>query len=824
MAITIDLSALADGTYTVEDDGTPGNGISVIRDSNGNIVSTFAHPADGVTILGRAGQNLNINITDSLTTANLTIGSLTSPSVRFDNVMIASVLTSGTVTLTANATINELGNDAGTDIIAGKLFLDAGTGIGTGLNAIETQISLLEAESVTGGINLSNVNDLTIGGAGGTGELRGLMTITSGNIALVNVGSITLADEDGIETVHGAGNVALGAFGATADISSIVDQDSVFAAGNLALTAGRDVLFGTVGAIFDNDVRAGGSIAITAGRDFHIDGFSDLAADDQGLSSGGGVTITVGRDILIEDVNGTDASVGVSGSGGGTVILTTGVGGTLSLAATSSGALFGGSGGVVVNADRILIEADSGITVNNGGSVTIGTVAAGRQILLGSGTDGVTALELSDAELDRISAASLIIGSASAGQVAVVGALTSTVANVTLRSGADVLVQASITTASSLTLQAADTVVQTAASTITTSHLGVLVDTPDADVPGGTNSFAGVVAVATSSIFGNADADTLFGTLGSDLIDAGDGVDFIWANLGGNDTVIAGGGNDRAYFGASWTYSDSFDGGAGTADVLILQGNYNLNGVAGIGNIAGAETVRLLGGSDTTFGDTAGNTYTYNVATADDDVAAGQRLVVTALNLGVSEIMNFDGSLETNGTFQVFGGAGNDSIVGGQGDDHLLGMGGNDLILGGLGKDRIRGDLGADTMNGGAGADIFVYLGAGDSTSSLFDTIIGFNPAEDVIDLPTAVSGWTGNITTGALSVATFDANIATAVDAALQANSAVLFTPDSGVFAGRTFAVIDANGDGNYTAGADYVIEFQAPAAPIDATAVYFI
>jgi hypothetical protein len=82
MSITIDLSSLANGTYTVEDDGTPGNGVSIIRDSIGNIVSTFAHPADALTILGKAGQNLNVNITDSLTTADFTVGSLTIPSVR----------------------------------------------------------------------------------------------------------------------------------------------------------------------------------------------------------------------------------------------------------------------------------------------------------------------------------------------------------------------------------------------------------------------------------------------------------------------------------------------------------------------------------------------------------------------------------------------------------------------------------------------------------------------------------------------------------------------------------------------------------------------
>jgi Ca2+-binding RTX toxin-like protein len=828
MAITIDLSALGNGTYTVEDDGTPGNGVSIIRDSLGNIVTTFAHPADSLTIIGRAGQNLNINITDSLTTANFTVGSLTSPSARFDNVNVAAVLTSGTVTLTANGTINEFGSDAATDIIAGALLLDAGTGIGTGGNFIETQVSALEAESVTGGIALSNINNLTIGGL--TSELRGLFTGTSGNITLINQGSITLNDDDGIESVHSAGNLNLNAVGATADISSIIDQDALFASGNIVLGAGRDILFGTVGANFDNDVRAGGGISITAGRDFHIDGFSDMAADDQGLGSNGGVTISVGRDILIEDDNGTDASIGVSGAGStGSVVLTTGIGGTLSLAATSSSAIFAGAGGVVVNADRILIESDSGISASGTGSVRLTGVSAGRLINIGSATDGVTAVELSDAELDRIFSQNVIIGSSASGQATVVGAITHSNTNLTIESGADVLVQADVTAPGSLTLRAGDNITQTAASTITTGTMKIVVDTPDFDAPGGTNVFGGALVNSSGTISGNADADTLRATAGNDLIDAGGGADFIWAQQGGVDSLLAGAGNDTAYFGAAWTGGHSMDGGSGD-DTMILQGNYNLNGVAGIGGITGLENIFLLGGANTSYGDLAGNTYQYTIATANDDVAAGQRLLIKANGtagvggLGATEILNFDGSAETDGYFQVFGGDGGDFIVGGAGDDHLLGMLGNDTLIGGGGNDRLRGDLGADTLQGDAGADLFIYLAANHSTGINFDRIIGFNPGEDQIDLHSAVTGWTGNITTGTLNNGTFDANLAAAVNGALQANSAVLFTPDAGIFAGRTFAVIDVNGDGDYTVGTDYVFEFVTPTSPIDASTAYFI
>lgn len=832
MAITINLAILGNGTYTIEDDGTPGNGTSVVRDPLGNIITTFAHPADALTIISRAGQSLNINITDSLTTANFTVGNIDNAfaSQRPDWIQIGGVLTSGTVTLTANQYVDEWGSDGATDIVAGALLIRAGTGIGRNGNFIETQVSALEAESNTGGIALSNINDVTLEVATPAGDmLRGLWTGTSGDITLINQGSILLSDDDGVESVRSGGNLQLTAIGAAADISSDVNRDSLLAVGNITLSAGRDILFGTVGADFDNDVRAGGSITVTAGRDFHIDGFADMASDDQGTGSNGGVSITVGRDILIEDDNGVDASVGVTATNStGSVILTTGVGGTLSLAANSPAAIQGRNGGVVVNADRILIESDSGINVTGTGTARLTVATPGRLIDVGSVTDGVVALELSDAELDRVSASDVIVGSSASGQTTVVGALTRAGTNLTIESGRSVFVQADVT-AATLTLRAADNVTQTAASFITVGRINVIVDTPDADAPGGTNVFNGALSNLSGTIFGNADADTLRATAANDIIAAGDGADFIWAHQGGIDILYGEGGDDTAYFGASWSASNTLVGGAGN-DTLILQGTYNLNGAAGIGDINGLESIFLIGGANTTYGDLAGNTYQYTIATADDDVGAGQRLLIKANGtagvggLSVTEILNFDGSAETDGTFQVFGGDGGDFIVGGAGDDHLLGMLGNDMLFGGAGKDKLRGDLGADTLQGDAGADVLLYLAANHSTSVNFDRIIGFNPGEDQIDLHSFVSGWTGNITTGTLNNGTFDANLAAAVDGALQPNSAVLFTPDAGVFAGRTFAVIDVNGDGNYSAGTDYVFEFVSPTSALDATSAYFI
>ena len=149
MAITLNISGEVDGTFTLEDDGTPGNNTSVLRRPNGTIVSTFVHPADALTIVSRAGQSIVVNLTDPLSAGTFTIGSLTVPASNPDNIQVGNLVSTGIVTLAARNAISEFGSDAGTDITAGRLFMDAGTGIGIG-NAVETQVGVLEAETVSG--------------------------------------------------------------------------------------------------------------------------------------------------------------------------------------------------------------------------------------------------------------------------------------------------------------------------------------------------------------------------------------------------------------------------------------------------------------------------------------------------------------------------------------------------------------------------------------------------------------------------------------------------------------------------------------------------
>src|SRR5687767_3723089 len=129
MPVFIDLAGLSNGTYTIEDDGTPGNNTSLVRGPAGNIVTTFVHPADDLTILSRPNQSIVVNFTDVLGTANLTIGNVFSSVQSPDSLQIGSVLTSGVVTLSTRGAISEFGNDPDLDIVAfgNSLFMKAAT-------------------------------------------------------------------------------------------------------------------------------------------------------------------------------------------------------------------------------------------------------------------------------------------------------------------------------------------------------------------------------------------------------------------------------------------------------------------------------------------------------------------------------------------------------------------------------------------------------------------------------------------------------------------------------------------------------------------------
>ena len=223
--------------------------------------------------------------------------------------------------------------------------------------------------------------------------------------------------------------------------------------------------------------------------------------------------------------------------------------------------------------------------------------------------------------------------------------------------------------------------------------------------------------------------------------------------------------------------------GQGDNDILTLSGDFS-SGLALPSQPAGLDSVVLAPGSD------------YNLIAPNDSVAPGETLTIDAMPLGNGGRVIFDGSAETDGAYQFFGSGQNDTFLGGAGDDRIVGNGGGDML------------------SGGGGSDTFVYTDARESSGPDYDTLAGFTPGTDHIDLPGTVSGFAAPIGSGSLSTATFNDDLGAALGA-LGASQAAWFAPDSGDLAGTIFLVVDANGIAGYQPGEDYVFAVTGTPLP---------
>ena len=175
------------------------------------------------------------------------------------------------------------------------------------------------------------------------------------------------------------------------------------------------------------------------------------------------------------------------------------------------------------------------------------------------------------------------------------------------------------------------------------------------------------------SLIENAD-----GGAGNDSI-TGNAADNRLEGRGGNDQLFGMDGNDAFYFTNDFSALDHVDGGSGNNDQIGLQGNYaGANALTlGANTITNVEVIAVLAG------------FSYDITTVDANVPAGGVLKVQATLLAAGQSLAFNGSAETDGTFVVYGGQGNDHFTGGAGGDGFyFGPGGfnsSDLIDGGAG-------------------------------------------------------------------------------------------------------------------------------------------
>lgn len=283
--------------------------------------------------------------------------------------------------------------------------------------------------------------------------------------------------------------------------------------------------------------------------------------------------------------------------------------------------------------------------------------------------------------------------------------------------------------------------------------------------------------------------DTLYGSVGNDLIATGGGNNYVDATQNGADTISGGSGTDQIY-GGNGNNTISGKGGAN----IVVAGNGNnqiyadtqtdlataLEAASGIASGAqgsflavgdGDNTIVGGAGNDAIFTGTGNNVIvcgpgavsivggveTASVATSWYTTLEGGRLIfhdVNAESAPVSAAAPYYGS-----TFDgIPVGTGNNTIYGGTGDSHYYLSNGNNYLDAGSGNDHIHAGVGENTIFGGAGNDT-IFGGGGSSYIALEsgddivvaqggnNTIIG-GSGNDTIYSGTADSDWASSVLT----------------------------------------------------------------------------
>ena len=407
------LSVTGIGNITITTDAvTVGAAATISADdgaANANNVVAIRNFTAGRAI--SLGSDANLGLTeaelDRIRAETLIVG-------RNDSVAAGAITLGGQVDLTAGA------NSVPT------LHLRTGAGVvdGTAGEQIDLRAAALAIEAAAG---IGSTDDLDLAVSTLAAINAGGFT-TAGNIQLSNTGALTVATVDGVAGVQRTG-------GSLGDVS---------VAASLLLTITAPVVNTT-----------GGDVTLTADAPNSGNPAAVLTLAAAVIASVGTGDVVLNGNTLVQNAT-VFAAGNITanfGGSGGTAILNNGAtltvqNGLIDLTATNAIILNGGAviataaaGSVRFTTDDVTIAATA--LVSGSSVVTIRNFTAGRAINLGTNT----ALGLTDAELDRIGATTLILGrndASAAGDITVSAAVdlshgVNTVSLLRLLTGASVL-------------------------------------------------------------------------------------------------------------------------------------------------------------------------------------------------------------------------------------------------------------------------------------------------------------------------------------------------------------------------------------------------
>lgn len=237
----------------------------------------------------------------------------------------------------------------------------------------------------------------------------------------------------------------------------------------------------------------------------------------------------------------------------------------------------------------------------------------------------------------------------------------------------------------------------------------------------GNNTMNGVVANAGEDdiMYGLAGNDTLRGKDGADTLYGGDGDDTVDGDAG-ND-ILDGGSGDDTYYGDAgddlFVYTEGldtmFDNSSGT-DTLWLTGGITADDISIADHSSYDAKITINSSVDEIIIDNLRSSAQFHIETIkfDDGFEAdlpsyGSWMTGTASNDAMSSSATGHVMLGYGGNDTIQGFGGNDTLYGGAGNDTLEGGDDDDFMHGGIGDDLLYGEDGLDTMFGGAGADTF---------------------------------------------------------------------------------------------------------------------